>query len=161
VERPDDPARPYAVRFFKVLVVLVVLVGALVGAWRLFGQAEVGRDGPLVVKDAAWWPPFDQGGFEALIGGELRIDGDCAFLGDGTVVWPDGTEWDADEQAVRLPNGVLARDGDLVEGGGGSFGGPEDAHFFEDSAIANAIGDCREPGDEVAIFNTREDVQRR
>lgn len=141
-------------------VVVVVLVGALLGAWRLWGQAEVVRDGPLVVADAAWWPPYDEFQLQALMGGKLRIDDGCAYLGGGTVVWPDGTKWDEDEQAVELPNGDLVREGDTVKGGGGSFGGREDADFFEDSAIAKAIGDCREPGDEVSIFNTREDLER-
>jgi len=75
------------------------------------------------------------------------------------VVWPDGTEWVEDEQAVRLPNGDLAHEGDEVSGGGGSFGGAEDADTFEDSETARAIGDCRRRGDEVAVFNSHEDLE--
>ena len=143
----------------RVAAVAVILAAlGFVVPWRLWGQAGISVDGPVVSYDAPWLS-FGSSGLDALLGGELEITDGCVYLSGNPVRWPDGTSWDEDESAVRLSDGTLVREGDSVSGGGGSFGGPEDAGFFEDSATARALADCREAGDEVAIFNGKEDLE--
>ena len=145
-------------RLGGVAVVLALL--GFIGAWRVWGKAGISVDGPVVSYDAPW-VSFGASGLDALIGGELELTGACVYLSGSPVRWPDGTSWNEEEAAVELADGTLVREGDSVSGGGGSFGGPEDADFFEDSATARALADCREPGDEVSIFNGTEDLELR
>lgn len=85
-----------------------------------------------------------------MVGVVLTIDGDCVRLGDGPVVWPDGTSWDDDEQTVRLPGDRLARPGDTIGGGGGYL------TLESEDEQSRLLGDCVSPGDEVLLFNDTE-----
>ena len=138
-------------RLLAVGAALVLLGGALAGAYALWGRAELKTDGPLVVTDADW---RGAGVSPAAIGaGVLSIDGDCVRLRDSPVVWPDGTSWDEDERSVRLPGDRLARAGDTVGGGGGYL---TFERADEESPLGRLLGDCASPGDEVLFFNATE-----
>lgn len=105
---------------------------------------------PVVAHPAAG----DGSGLDALIEGPLTMSGGCLLVGEFPVVWPHGTTWDADAQAVQLSDGQVIALGDRVSGGGGyrhlSDLGPE---------FAEPLADCptNEYG-EVAIFNAGEQV---
>jgi hypothetical protein len=82
------------------------------------------------------------------------MSGGCLLVGEFPVVWPHGTTWDGDDQAVRLSDGQVVALGDRVSGGGGypylSDLGP---------AFAEPLADCptNEYG-EVAMFNAGEQI---
>jgi hypothetical protein len=138
----------------KLVIALTVL--AFLGAtawvsWQQWGRYDVSRDGPLVVADADWFD-FTHSGFLALLGGELTIEGDCAYLGDQAVLWPDGTEWLPDERAVRLPSGAIAHEGDVVNGGGGAF-------HIDRAMTARLFVGCARRGEEISVFNLHEELE--
>lgn len=66
-----------------------------------------------------------QGGMVAEVRGILELDGECLYVAlDETgerypVVWPAGTRWDADTQAVVTSQGESMVVGDEIYGGGG------------------------------------------
>lgn len=67
-------------------------------------------------------------GMAALTTGRLALDVGCLRLADDLVVWPDGSTWDDEGQAVTTPSGVRMAVGREVSLGGGqaalSSGGP-------------------------------------
>lgn len=76
------------------------------------------------------------------------------MVGEFPVVWPYGTTWDEDAQAVRLSDGRVVALGDRVSGGGGY-------PYLSDlrSEFAKPLADCptNEYG-EVAMFNAGERI---
>lgn len=79
----------------------------------------------------------------------------CLLVGDHPVIWPHGTAWDQDRQAVLLPDGDVASLGDEVSGGGGY-------PYLTDLSpeLAEQVADCplNEYG-EIAMFNANEAVE--
>ena len=134
-----------------VVGVLAVTVAAVFGAWQQWGRYDVSHEGPLVVADADWFD-FSHVSMLALLGGGLRIDGDCAYLGDSAVLWPDGTEWLPDDRAVRLPSGPTAHQGDGISGGGGVL-------HIEDDETASLFAGCARRGEEILVFNLHEPLE--
>lgn len=106
--------------------------------------------GPVVAHPAAG----DGSGHAALIEGPLTMSGGCLLVGEFPVVWPYGTTWDEDAQAVRLSDGRVVALGDRVSGGGGY-------PYLSDlrSEFAKPLADCptNEYG-EVAMFNAGERI---
>lgn len=95
-------------------------------------------------------------GFDALPGGTLEIDLDrgCVLLQGSPVIWPRGTTLTTEPLALRFPNGVTARPGDVVRGGGG--GGY--AWQIRETAIRiegdlDRALECAPRGTEVIVFN--------
>jgi hypothetical protein len=68
------------------------------------------------------------------------------------VIWPDGTEWLADERALRLPSGGIAHEGDGISGGGGAF-------HIEDAETARLFAGCAQQGEEFNLFNLHEQLE--
>jgi hypothetical protein len=133
------------------LIGAVLVLVVAVTAWRVWGPAGPERHGPLVVKEAPW---FDAGefGFLAYLGGEVRIDGDCAYLGDDPVVWPTGTRWVERAHAVQLASGELLHEGDRVSGGGGAW------RLDELTGLDDLLAACARPDTEILVFNTHEQL---
>lgn len=79
-------------------------------------------DGPVMRYPEA---SASEEGSAAEVRGTLELDGDClyVFLEEVDerypVVWPAGTTWDAEEEAVVSPSGVRMAVGTDVSGGGG------------------------------------------
>lgn len=79
-------------------------------------------DGPVMR-----WPDSSGSGdgMGALVSGVLELDGECLYVARDEVgerypvLWPSGTRWDADAQAVVTPAGETLVAGDEVDGGGG------------------------------------------
>jgi hypothetical protein len=98
------------------------LVGAIESAnTGIVNGFEASVDGPVVRQPES---PTGGAAEEAGIGGVLAIDAGCLYLSEGDelrypVVWPAGTTWDPDREAVILPRGTEIRPGDRVEGSGG------------------------------------------
>lgn len=74
-------------------------------------------DGPVVSHDAGWG--LGGSGSDALIGGAVTYTDGCVLVEGLPVVWPDGYEWDEDEQAIRVATG-----GSATRGGSGPGGSP-------------------------------------
>ncbi len=102
-------------------------------------------DGPVV----RFVSPVSYGNALAVVGGELDLNGSCLTLG-GTIpiVWPAGTRWDPDIQAVISSTGETMSIGSEVKGGGGYVPAQELSYFFGPSAIdaAEAMHERRERG---------------
>lgn len=108
-----------------------------------------GSNGPVVAHSAG-----SSDGASAMIEGPLTMSKGCLLVGDYPVVWPHGTTWDADQDAVILPDGQVAAVGDRVSGGGGY-------PYLSDLApeLADPLADCptNEYG-EIAAFNASEQI---
>ena len=119
-------------------------------------------DGPVIRYPEAE-PGVD--GADAEVRGRLDLDGDCLYVaaldevGERyPVVWPAGTAWDAEAQAVVGPSDERMPVGSEVHGGGGFF-------YLEDverllGAEAEALaGRCVDNTDgEIAIVNNSDDA---
>lgn len=131
-----------------------LLVLALVAACADDGSGDVDSgsngSGPVVAHPDRG----DGSGTDALIEGPLTLSGGCLLVGDFPVVWPYGTTWDAQAQAVRLSDGQVVALGDRVSGGGGyPYLSDLGTEFAEPLAAcpANKYG-------EVAMFNAGEQI---
>lgn len=114
-----------------------------------------GVDGPIMHHIA---PPSGDDE-DAEIRGLIEISEGCVYVALDEVserypvVWPRGTSWDSDIQAVVLPSGELLAAGDAVYGGGGyryvddieQVVGPEAAALAE-ACVDNTYG-------EIAVVN--------
>ncbi|WP_346385449.1 hypothetical protein [Nocardioides sp.] len=143
--------------------VVAVILGA-VGAWALVsfvgsdGAAEpevhARIDGPVLVSDAHW-----EAGMAALIRGPVRLVGDCLFIGSAPVIWPTGTTWDDEADAVVLNDGTLVAVGATVSGGGGSLSAADVAGVFNEE-LADAVRACAPNGRSAAsVFNPDQRLQ--
>lgn len=115
------------------------------------GSATV--DGPVLTRS----PGAGGHGTDAQVRGELVLDGPCLLLeqpeGRYPVIWPHGTRWKADERAVELDDGTLARLGSRVDGSGGYHQADVVAELAGDE-VAAAAQQCVGPTGEIAVFNT-------
>jgi hypothetical protein len=96
----------------------------------------------------------DGSGVTALIEGPLTMSSGCLLVGEFPVVWPYGTTWDAEAQAVRLSDGQVVALGDRVSGGGGY-------PYLSDlgTEFAEPLVDCpTNKYEEVAMFNAGEQI---
>lgn len=127
---------------------------ALVAACGGYDSADVVSSsdgtGPVVAHPSEG----DGSGNGALIEGPLTMSSGCLLVGESPVIWPHGTTWDAEGQAVRLSDGQVVALGDRVSGGGGfpysSALGPEFAQPLV-GCPTNKFG-------EVAMFNAGEQI---
>ena len=93
-------------------------------------------------------------GFEALIEGTLTMSSGCLLVGEFLVVWPYGTTWDAETEAVRLSDGQSVALGDRVSDGGGYSNLADLGAQFDES-----LADCRAvEHQEVAMFSGGEQI---
>ena len=136
------------------LAAATLLVLALVAACADDGSGDVDSrsngSGPVVAHP----DKGDGSGTDALIEGPLTLSSGCLLVGEFPVVWPYGTTWDAEAQAVRLSDGQVVALGDQVSGGGGypylSGLGTE---------FAEPLADCpTNKYGEVAMFNAGEQI---
>lgn len=96
----------------------------------------------------------DGSGSAAQIVGPLTLSDGCLLVGEFPVVWPYGTTWDAEDQAVQLPDNQVVALGVRVSGGGGypylSDLGPQ---------FARPLADCPlNEYEEVAMFNSQGEI---
>lgn len=82
------------------------------------------------------------------------MSGGCLLVGEYPVVWPYGTTWDAEAEAVRLSDGQVVALGNRVSGGGGYPHLPDlEAEFAE------PLTDCpTNQFKEVAMFNAGDQI---
>ena len=78
----------------------------------------------------------------------------CVGVSGFLVIWPEGTTWDSQADALRLPNGELRKVGEEVSGGGGYFTGTGPQSVLADSSQRDR---CAWVG-ETAIFNLGSDI---
>ena len=113
-----------------------------------------GVDGPVVRHTSPYW---DEAMLES-VNGVLGLEGDCLFLSRPEwpdrypVVWPAGTAWDAENQAVVTPAGEMLRIGQEVNGGGG-FNDGESVEYFAGAEARELVQRCLGDSDQVAIVN--------
>ncbi|GIG29862.1 hypothetical protein [Cellulomonas marina] len=105
-------------------------------------------DGPLVVSAGS-----SEDGMTAIVSGTVAYDGTCLTLDGYPVVWPEGTRWDADAEAVVLSGGARAAVGDAVEGGGGYLQVVSMLPEGTDPAAGRLLQECGRSTGEVAFFN--------
>lgn len=131
-----------------------LLVLALVAGCADDGSGDVASgsngSGPVVAHPDRG----DGSGTDALIEGPLTLSGGCLLVGDFPVIWPYGTTWDAQAQAVRLSDGQVVALGDRVSGGGGY---PYLSDLGTESAEPLAACPTNKYG-EVAMFNAGEQI---
>lgn len=113
-------------------------------------------DGPVMRYPE---PSDSDHAMDAVVSGVLELDGSCLYIaGDGIaernpILWPAGTPWDEEDQAVISPIGELMAVGDEVSGGGGylyvanveRLAGPQASSLAAD-CVDNTYG-------EIAVVN--------
>lgn len=102
-------------------------------------------------------PPagFDRTGMAAIVAGKVTIGKDgCVGLDGRTTVWPDGTRWSTEQDALLLPDGARAPVGATVTGGGGFLPPGEGIKAVQDVVSA---GSCTW-SDEVPVFNRSSEI---
>lgn len=102
-------------------------------------------------------PPagFDRAGMAALVAGKVTVGNDgCVGLDGRTTVWPDGTRWSTEQDALLLPDGARAPVGATVTGGGGFLPPGEGITAVQD---AGSAGSCTW-SDEVPVFNRSSEI---
>ena len=110
-------------------------------------------------------PPFDAASNTAEIHGTLVLEGECLLLmsPQGSrfpTVWPAGTMWDAEGQAVVLHSGERLVIGSDIEGTGGYADTEQLMGSLGDEAAARADSCVDVDTDEVAYLeNTPDAVQ--
>jgi hypothetical protein len=104
-------------RLLPVAASLVLLGASACGSGRESVTVDPGR--PVLVEGVDM-----DGGSDVLIAGVVTVVNGCLGLRDGdqafAVVWPKGSEYEADEGTTfRLPSGHVLDVGDEFSGGGG------------------------------------------
>ncbi|MGB7979798.1 MAG: hypothetical protein WCF36_03270 [Candidatus Nanopelagicales bacterium] len=131
-----------------------LLVLALVAACADDGSGDVDSgsngSGPVVAHPDGG----DGSGNDALLEGPLTLSGGCLLVGEFPVVWPYGTTWDSQAQAVRLSDGQVVALGDRVSGGGGY---PYLSDLGTELAERLALCPTNKYG-EVGMFNAGEQI---
>lgn len=142
------------------------VVAGLVVAVAACGEPSSSTDSSVVDGPVIRYAEATSGGdsSDAEVRGRLELDGDCLYVALDEVgerypiVWPAGTAWDAEEQAVVSPSTARMPVGSEVYGGGGYF-------FVEDvkrllGAEAEALaGRCVDNTDgEIAFVNNGDDA---
>lgn len=138
------------VRLSAANVLLVALVAACGDGDRTGVDSSSIGNGPVVGHPAKG----DGVGMTALIDGLLTMSQGCLLVGEFRVVWPYGTTWDAEAQAVRLSDSQVVALGDRVRGGGGFL------HLSDlGTEFAEPLADCpTNQYEEVAMFNAEEQL---
>ena len=147
LKRPISVGHPGLTAASLLLLALAAACGSNDNAGAVSGSNGTG---PVVAHPVKG----DGSGNDALIEGPLTMSGGCLLVSDFPVVWPHGTTWDADAQAVQLSDGQVVALGDRVSGGGGY-------PYLTDlgAEFAEPLADCpmNEYG-EVAMFNAGERI---
>lgn len=110
--------------------------------------------GPIVIS----LPSRNLNGDDALIEGVADfgpLEG-CFKIDGSLVVWPPGSEWSEEEQAVILESGFRIADGDSIMGGGGYFSSNNLAWHVATDGI-DRILDCPSASDQIIVFNGGQD----
>ena len=120
-------------------------------------------DGPVVRAS----PPYATSGEDAGVGGELLYRDGCLLFEQEpgmdvgiyhAIVWPAGTAWDEEAQAVVLADGRRVAIGDGVIGAGGYY---QPADLDLEPAARDVLTACtRSESGEVAQFNNQADAAR-
>jgi hypothetical protein len=116
-----------------------------------------GANGPVVEGNRR------TSGENAVIFGELAIEGDCLHLvwsdSDARfpVIWPHGTSWDAERSAVVLARGALVQEGDRVDGGGG-YHSDNLSDFTVPDGVDLLAACVDNEYRELAVFNSSDNV---
>jgi hypothetical protein len=88
----------------------------------------------------------------AIVSGVVEIEGTCVRLGTGIssqiVVWPSGTQWDANRREIVLPDGQHISNGAFINGGGGNYS-VANIPGLDPIAIA-ALTACLPPGSDTS-----------
>ena len=119
-------------------------------------------DGPVMRN----LPPFDAVSDAAEILGTLVLEGECLLLvslqgSRFPIVWPAGTTWDAEGQAVVLHSGERVVIGSDIEGTGGYADTVQLVGWLGDEVATLATSCAQGDVDEVAYLgNTPDAVQR-
>jgi hypothetical protein len=96
---------------------------------------------------------------DALLRGPVRLADGCLFIGSAPVIWPTGTTWDDEADAVLLKDGTRVAMGASVSGGGGSLSAADIAGVFNQE-LAEAVRACTPDGRPAAsVFNPDERLQ--
>jgi hypothetical protein len=140
------------------LLAACVLVASLAGCSRS-GSGMTG-DTSTETPGSVRGPLLVSGGSEvgkamaAGLVGRVTLSGGCLRLGGSPVVWPYGTEWNAETKTLTLTSGGTASLGDWVEGGGGTLGANDGLADFVGADVAAAALACRRgPHEGVTVFN--------
>lgn len=104
-------------------------------------------DGPVIVSSLTAQDDTSAAGLEARI----SFNDSCIQLvapdsGDPdstTIAWPSGTMWDPDAENIVLPDGRVISDGDVITGGGASYGTSDQRIIGE--TIIKAMKTCGLP----------------
>jgi hypothetical protein len=104
-------------------------------------------------------PPFDAASDTAEIHGTLVLEGECLLLmslqgSRFPIVWPAGTTWDAEGQAVVLHSGERVVIGSDIEGTGGYADTEQLVDWLGDEVAARADSCVDGDVDEVAYLRT-------
>nr|MBA2464664.1 hypothetical protein [Nocardioidaceae bacterium] len=126
----------------SVLAVVVVLCASC-------SNVSGSVDGPLLVSSGG----SGDVGMTAIVRGEVSLDDGCLRLGGMPVIWPEGTSWDAQDEAVRLPNQDVAPLGSRVTGGGGYLSSLDGIAERYGQEVADAAEPCLGDTGEAAVFN--------
>jgi hypothetical protein len=138
----------------RVPVFLALAIALTFVAYLVTGRGGgIVVDGPVVAHDLGWGLG-GTAGMDARVGGTLEYDGECLLLGENPVVWPDGTAWDEEEQAVRLDDGSLVHVGDQVFGGGGmAQEGPDRSPTWPTTPTGRELAGCLGEEGGLNVFN--------
>ena len=143
------PRVPSPVKRRPLVLVTLAVLGLVVTGVYVVDRSRNGPpsvDGPVMSRRAHWGDDGSDDGFE----GTVSITPTCVLVGTHAVVWPSGTSWDADGQAVRTEDGTEIVDGDQISSGVGSLPMPED-EFFADEGVRDALGGCE--FDDLVVMN--------
>lgn len=135
-------------------------IPAVISAFMLVlsGCSSTGSvDGPVFTSPS---PPLfgPGGGMDAEVTGVLVVDEStsCILMEVEDVryplVWPAGTRWQEDTQAVVLADGQTVEAGMTVHGAGGYLS-PDRVEEFAGPEVAAAADRCAGPTREIAFFN--------
>lgn len=113
---------------------------------------HVSVEGPVLISNE----PEGEGS-DGIVSGTLTLEGGCLLLRGMPVVWPAGTTWDERNQQVVLRDGVVARPGNRLYGGGGYDSGG--ARRVDNDEARALIRRCLGETGEVAVFNAGSRVQ--
>jgi hypothetical protein len=94
---------------------------------------------------------------DAVVGGVLELDSTqgCILISGNPVVWPSGTRLADQPPRILLPNGVTARDGDIVTGTGGEIPatGIGDTAMEVEGDVKKALT-CKPSASHFVVFTT-------
>ncbi len=127
-------------RIINIAVVVVVL--SLI-AWivvEVLDEEEASTDGPVIANEGA--NGYDTAG----VTGSLRLRNGCLTIDEWVVVFPYGTSWDADDQAVEFggefDDSESVSVGATFRGGGGYYEGNARTAFVD--VVQEAVDACIE-----------------